>query len=185
LQKLNRVRLLTAHREHTFGAAGLNQTINQHLQGRSAPSRLPNQPIIINRNDRETGLTNGSVGIVMEVGGVRAAYFPAASRESAPRRILLGQLPEQSPAWAMTIHRSQGSEFNEVVVILPRKESPLATRELLYTAITRARDCVHVIGSAEQVSGALGSRSLRCTLLQSSLAGISAKHIASRLGTNK
>ncbi|MEY4939455.1 MAG: hypothetical protein RIQ93_1190 [Verrucomicrobiota bacterium] len=169
LTALARVRLLTAHRDHTLGVAGLNDAIHRQLLLRREVHRPPNQPIIVNQNDPETGLTNGSIGIVMEIDGLRSAFFPATSAGGLPRRIALGQLPEHSPAWALTIHRSQGSEFDQVVVILPPEESPLATRELFYTAITRARQCVYVWGSEATVRAALGEKALRCTLLESSL----------------
>ena len=172
LTVLSRVRILSAHREHTLGAAGLNATVQHHLQSRADGRRSPNRPIIVNHNDPETGLTNGSVGIVIETGGVSAAYFPATSAAGEPRRIALSQLPDHSPAWALTIHRSQGSEFDHVVVILPNEESPLATRELLYTAITRAKECVHVLGSEATIRAALSEKALRCTLLEASLARI-------------
>lgn len=169
LAALGRVRLLTAHRGHASGAAGLNDAIQRQLILHSGAQRAPIQPVIINHNDAETGLINGSVGIVMDVAGMRSAYFPASSADAEPRRIALSQLPDHSPAWALTIHRSQGSEFDQVVVILPDEESPLATRELIYTAITRARRCVHVWGSEESVRKALGEHALRCTLLEASL----------------
>ncbi len=169
LAALPQVRLLSAHRGHTLGAAGLNTAIHHHLAGRAGLRRAPNRPLIINHNDPETGLINGSVGIEMEVDGVRAAYFPATADRGEPRRIALSLLPDHSPAWALTIHRSQGSEFDHVVVILPPEESPLATRELLYTAITRAKECVHVWGAEPTVRAALGPRALRCTLLEASL----------------
>jgi exodeoxyribonuclease V alpha subunit len=169
LAALGRVRLLSAHREHALGAAGLNAAIERHLLLRPGSGRAHTQPIIINHNDPETGLTNGSVGVVMEVDGVRAAFFPAPAAGAAPRRIALSQLPDHSPAWALTIHRSQGSEFDQVVVILPAEESPLATRELIYTAVTRARECVHVWGGEATIRAALGERALRCTLLEARL----------------
>ncbi|TAG27933.1 MAG: exodeoxyribonuclease V subunit alpha [Verrucomicrobia bacterium] len=168
LAALAQVRLLTAHREHRMGVAGLNEAIQQHLLQRPGIHRAPNLPIIVNRNDPDSGLTNGSVGVVMEHGGVREAFFQGSSG-AAPRRILLGQLPDNSPAWALTIHRSQGSEFNQIVVILPTDESPLATRELIYTGITRAREAVYVWGAESTLRSALGPRALRCTLLEASL----------------
>ncbi len=171
LAALARVRVLSAHREYALGAAGLNAAIQQHVGLRPDLRRAPNQPIIISHNDPETGLMNGSVGVLMEVDGARAAYFPATTAGAAPRRIPLGQLPDHNPAWALTIHRSQGSEFDQVVVILPAEESPLATRELIYTAITRARECVYVWGGEATVRAALGERALRCTLLEASLQG--------------
>ena len=113
LAALGRVRLLTAHREHAFGAAGLNEAIHQHLAFRPGIRRTANEPVIINHNDPETGLINGSVGIVMDVDDARAAYFSPSSADAAPRRVPLSQLPDHSPAWALTIHRSQGSELTK------------------------------------------------------------------------
>jgi exodeoxyribonuclease V alpha subunit len=169
LAALARVRILTAHREHGLGAAGLNAALQRHLDLRPNLRRAANQPIIVNRNDPETGLKNGSIGVIMDVDGAVAAYFPAAGEGEPPRRVALSQVPEHSPAWALTIHRSQGSEFDQVVVILPAEGSPLATRELIYTAITRARECVHVWGGEAVVRAALGDRAQRCTLLEASL----------------
>ena len=169
LQALGKVRILSAHLERTFGVAGLNDSIHRHLELRPHLHRSPTQPIIINRNDPESGLTNGSVGVIMEVEGTRSAFFPPTSVTEAPRRIPLSQLPDHSLAWALTIHRSQGSEFDQIVVVLPAKESPLATRELIYTAITRARHCVYVWGSETTVRAALGKSAVRCTLLEASL----------------
>ncbi len=178
LAALGRVRLLAAHRENTVGVAGLNAAIERHLRARRDTNHTPgkepkiNKPIIINRNDPETGLTNGSVGIIMsDTDGVNSAFFPGDSAAAAPRRVSWGQLPDHSAAWAMTIHRSQGSEFEQVVVILPSDESPLATRELIYTGITRAKSCVHVWGAEATVRKALADRAGRCTLLESALSG--------------
>jgi exodeoxyribonuclease V alpha subunit len=170
LAALAQIRLLTAHREGSMGAAGLNEAIQRHLGQRRAVKRAPNRPIIIGHNDPETGLTNGSIGIIMEVEGTSAAYFPPASAGAPPRKIPLGRMPDFSPAWALTIHRSQGSEFDQVVVVLPPDESPLATRELIYTAITRASQCVHVWGGEPTVRAALQTKTERCTLLECSLA---------------
>ncbi len=172
LTALAGVRLLTAHREHTLGAAGLNDAIQRHLTQRPSIKRPPNQPVIVNHNDPETRLTNGSVGVILDVAGTRSAYFPPASADAPPRQVPLGQLPDTSAAWALTIHRSQGSEFDQVLVILPPDDSPLATRELIYTAITRARQCVYVWGGETTVRAALGEQAVRCTLLEASLAAL-------------
>ena len=88
---------------------------------------------------------------MMDTDGVPIASFPGESANAAPRRVPLSQLPEHSPAWAMAIHRSQGGEFEQVVVILPSDQSTLATHELIYTSITRARHCVHIWGSEATV----------------------------------
>jgi exodeoxyribonuclease V alpha subunit len=176
LAALDRVRFLAAHREHSFGVAGLNASIQRHIEQLAAergastlPLHPPALPIVVNRNDPETALSNGSVGVIMTVNGARAAYFPAATAGAPPRRIGVSQLPDHSPAWAMTIHRSQGSEFDHVVVFLPGDESPLATRELLYTATTRAKDHVYLSGPEATVRAALSNRTLRCTLIERAL----------------
>ena len=77
----------------------------------------------------------------------------------------MAQLPNYSPAWALTIHRSQGSEFDEVLVILPRQESPMTTRELIYTTITRARKTVYIAGDLESVRKAASNPSGRITMV--------------------
>ena len=75
-------------------------------------------------------------------------------------------MPDYSPAWALTIHRSQGSEYDHVHVLLPRHDSPLATRELIYTAITRAKVNVYLAGSLETIRQAVSSEQLRTTCLR-------------------
>lgn len=167
LAALDRVRLLTAHRETGLGALSLStkvqDAIAQELKGDSA-ARTPNQPIIVNRNDPETGLKNGSVGLIMAEGGGRVAYFPGEAGRR-PVRVEVSQLPDHSAAWAMTVHRSQGSEFDHVVFVLPDTSSRLATRELVYTAITRAKHQLHLWGSPEVLTKALAERPRRRTLL--------------------
>jgi exodeoxyribonuclease V alpha subunit len=167
LQALGRIRLLTAHRESSLGATGLGDTLTRELSRlRPAGARRINEPVIINVNDPETGLRNGSVGILCtDARGERRAWFPAARDTDPPRNLALGRLPDTSLAWALTIHRSQGSEFDDVVVVLPREESPLATRELLYTAITRARNSVTLLGARETIIKAVTDPARRITLL--------------------
>ena len=169
LAALDRIRLLSAHRNKGLGAIGLSARVHEAIRNELkeiAPERTPNEPVIINRNDRETGLRNGSVGLIMAEGDGRVAYFPGAGGGS-PLRLEMGQLPEHrhAPAWAMTIHRSQGSEFEHVVVVLPNPESRLATRELVYTGITRAKSYLHVWGPLETIDRAAENRGRRNTLL--------------------
>lgn len=170
LEALDRIRILTPFRGRKgLGAIGLSQKINQAIRREMAkdhPGRVPNEPVIINRNDPETGLKNGSVGVLMSEGAGRAAYFPGKSGER-PLRFELSQLPgDRNAAWAMTVHRSQGSEFDKVFFVLPDPDSKLATRELVYTAITRAKKGgLHVRGSDATLRGAAGSKTSRRTLL--------------------
>ena len=123
---------------------------------------------INNTHDPETGLRNGAVGILhTDEQGVRRAWF--RDGEGNPRAYSVGSLPDNSPAWAITIHRSQGSEYDDVLIILPKNESPLNTRELLYTAITRARKNVIIAGNIEAVKAAVNTLPARVTLLGKAL----------------
>ncbi len=162
LAALDGVCILTAQRDAFVGARKVGADIEQHLVRRGV---VRNHPVIINRNDPETRLRNGAVGVIrIEDGGSRAAHFLSGDGTPLPPMSVM-KLPEHSPAWAITIHRSQGSEYEEVLVILPRGESPLATRELLYTAITRARRTVYVAGDRESIRKAAGTTGGRLSLL--------------------
>ncbi len=171
LAALRKICILTPHRNSLVGAESLSRSITAALAGRRESPRAgipPNEPIIINRNDPETGLRNGAVGILhTDQSGNRKAYFPRENQSSQYHP--LGALPDHSPAWAITIHRSQGSEYDQVFVILPRKDSVMATRELLYTAITRARNKVLIAGSMEAVKKAVSKPANRVTLLKQAL----------------
>ncbi len=168
LKELNTVRILTAHRAYGVGALALSESINVALAHEIRGAARPhNVPVIINRNDPETGLKNGAVGVVVTgTDGVRRAWFPAIGPGEPPRSFSITQLPDHSPAWALTIHRSQGSEFEHVLVVLPAETSPLATRELIYTAITRARHNVYLHGEKEAITKAISDPSFRTTCLE-------------------
>lgn len=172
LAALDRVRILASNREGPWGVAGFNRLVEQHLRAVAPAGQRPNVPIIINRNDAETGLKNGSVGIVLACGSAEAsdqryAWFPADEAGRKARSFLDGRLPaDRGPAWAMTIHRSQGSEFDQVLVVLPpNAESPLASRELLYTAVTRTKRGAYVWGGEPVIRAALEAREGRSTRL--------------------
>jgi exodeoxyribonuclease V alpha subunit len=160
LEALTKVRILTSHRIQTSGGDSLGSEIEKILTGKNPSQKILNRPIIINRNDSETGLRNGEVGIIHTSGDTREVYF-----ENRPP-ISLSKLPEHSPAWSITIHRSQGSEYENVVVVLPKKsDSPLATRQLLYTAITRAKKSLFVFGPTEVIQKSVSEPAARTTLL--------------------
>ena len=161
LQALNKVRILTSHRIQTSGSDSLGSEIEKLLTGKNPSQKIRNRPIIINRNDPETGLRNGEVGIVYPDGEGLKVHFD--KREA----VSVSKLPEHSPAWTITIHRSQGSEYENVLVVLPKKsDSPLATRQLLYTAITRSKQSLFVYGPAEVIRKAISHTGQRTTLLE-------------------
>ena len=161
LQSLAKVRILTSHRLQNSGSDSLGDGIEKMIAGKNPGQKIINRPVIINRNDPETGLRNGEVGIVYSSGDGLMVYFE--KREA----VSISKLPEHSPAWTITIHRSQGSEYENVLVVLPKKSnSPLATRQLLYTAITRSKQNLFVFGPAEVVQKAIQSPLNRTTLLE-------------------
>ena len=134
LTALTEFRLLTPIRNGRQGVIGLNRTLATRL---GLEPGDPGTPILITANDAGTGLANGDVGIIGTVDGHRQAWFPGD--DGTPRAVALRRLPPWEPAWAMTVHKSQGSEFATVGILLPETEGGLLVRELLYTALTRAK----------------------------------------------
>jgi exodeoxyribonuclease V alpha subunit len=161
LEALNQVRILTSHRMPVTGNQSIGSAIEKILLEKSPGKKIINRPVIINRNDPETGLRNGEVGIIYSDGEGVKVYFD--DKRSA---LSVSKLPDHSPAWTITIHRSQGSEYENVVVLLPKKsDSPLATRKLLYTAITRSKKSLFVYGPTEVIQKAISQSGQRTTLL--------------------
>jgi exodeoxyribonuclease V alpha subunit len=107
---------------------------------------------MILENDYNLGLFNGDVGIALPAGGTLRVFFPAAQgfTSFSPAR-----LPRFETCYAMTVHKSQGSEFGHTVLVLPEEPCPVLGRELLYTALTRAKEPVHADRHAEQVKDAV------------------------------
>ena len=140
-----RYRLLCALREGPFGVAGLNERIERQLlkQRRirrpQAQSRwYVGRPVMIARNDSALGLFNGDIGVAMnDASGVLKVFFPLP--DGSIKAVQPSRLPPHDTAWAMTVHKSQGSEFEHTALVLPNHYLPVLTRELVYTAITRAR----------------------------------------------
>ncbi|MDA0254338.1 MAG: ATP-dependent RecD-like DNA helicase, partial [Planctomycetota bacterium] len=114
-------------------------------------------------NNPALDLFNGDVGIVVPGSeeGLRDVAFPQA--EGPPRRVSVSQLEDIDTVHALTIHKSQGSEYDHVVVVLPERASRLLTKELLYTAVTRAAEKVTVIGSREVIAAAINTPIRRAT----------------------
>ncbi len=171
LAALGKVCILTAHKGAFVGAEAVGKALAMQMLKRQAGpgGRLPNEPVIVRVNDPETGLRNGAVGILHTgTDGKRRAWFKS-KQGAEPASYPLGALPDHGSAWVITIHRSQGSEYDDVLVFLPKGESPLATRELLYTAITRAKKNVYIAGTMEAVKAAVGTPASRLTLLARAL----------------
>ena len=131
-------RILCATRH---GPCGVDAA-NRHLQKILAIKTYEHgYPVIINVNDYTHRLFNGDVGICLDIEktGIVRVWFPDYEKPGAYRSFSVIELPEHSPVFAMTIHKAQGSGFNEILLILPTADSPVLTRELLYTGLTRAK----------------------------------------------
>ena len=151
LTELETHRILCAHREGAFGVShwdGLIAEWTEHLITRRGDQWYVGRPLLVTANDYTADLYNGDTGVVVEVAGeLRAAFHRGSGIAVLP----LTQVANVTTLRAMTIHRGQGSQFDAVTVVLPPAESPLLTRELLYTAVTRARSRIRVIGSEQAV----------------------------------
>lgn len=157
LAMLGAFRVLCAHRHGPSGALAINAAIERRLAKtrgiRTDAPHYDGRPIVVTRNDYQLGLYNGDVGVITDAG--RSALFAAAG---AARAVPVARLPAHETVYAMTVHKSQGSELDEVAVVLPPRLSPVLTRELIYTAVTRARQRVQLFGSAEILRAAVGRR---------------------------
>ncbi|HUD69285.1 MAG TPA: exodeoxyribonuclease V subunit alpha [Acidimicrobiales bacterium] len=122
------------------------------------------RPLLVTRTDALTGLTNGMIGVVVANGDDRRAIFEVGA--FAPEAVAWA-----ATVWALTIHKSQGSEYDEVVVSLPGPDSPILTRELIYTAVTRARRTVTLVAPAGSLQAALSRRVARSSGLAARLSG--------------
>ena len=160
-QRLHALRILCAVNEGPLGVHALNALVEAHLQEEGLIEvRSPyyhRQPILITKNDYSLGLYNGDVGIVRydEERERYLAYFKRRDEEGMvfyPASVI----KDFQTTYAMTIHKSQGSEYDQVIIVLPEDaEHPLLTRELLYTAVTRARHRVYLFARPEVLEAAV------------------------------
>jgi exodeoxyribonuclease V alpha subunit len=163
-------RVLCAHRRGPYGVVRWTTDIERWLPDPAAGGAqwYPGRPVLVTANDYDTGLFNGDIGVVVSrPEGIRVAF----ARGGPPTLYPPSRLSEVATVHAMTVHRGQGSQFRRVTVVLPPAESPLLTRELLYTAVTRAREHVRVVGSAAAVRAALERPVSRASGLRHRLAG--------------
>jgi exodeoxyribonuclease V alpha subunit len=172
LQAFNRFRVLCAHRHGLFGVSELNRHIETMLQKAGLLQAQGNwyhgRPILITENDYNLNVFNGDTGLLWhdERGRLRA-YFLAS--DGTARSILPARLPAHDTVFAMTIHKSQGSEFDDVLLVLPDKPSLVLSRELLYTGLTRAKQHLTLLARQEIVEYAVQTRSLRGSGLREAL----------------
>ncbi|MDR1849844.1 MAG: exodeoxyribonuclease V subunit alpha [Zoogloeaceae bacterium] len=154
---LNEFRILAALRENERGTLALNAHLNRLFAPRhSAGTLFPGQAIMVTRNDPDTRLYNGDTGILLPAtpdSPHLKACFP--DPEGDWRYLDIHRLPEFETAFALTVHKAQGSEFTRVALVLPGQDTPLLTRELVYTALTRAKKQVLLIGEPQLFATAL------------------------------
>ncbi|KWF29785.1 AAA family ATPase [Burkholderia pseudomultivorans] len=163
---LNRFRILCATRNGARGAEHVNALVAAHVR---RAARVPlavgahwftGRPIMVTRNDYALGLFNGDIGIALpDAHGVLRVWFRRA--DGTARAVSPAALPPHETAFALTVHKSQGSEFDEAALVLPATFGRVLTRELVYTAVTRARTRVQVIGPRRVLAQAVATRTQR------------------------
>jgi exodeoxyribonuclease V alpha subunit len=157
LRVFDRFRVLTAHREGERGARGVNRQFEERLRERRriwpGTRWYAGRPVIVTRNDYDLRLFNGDIGVALFLEGELRVYFEDA--DGRLRGFAPGRLPEHETVYAMTVHKSQGSEFDEVLLLLPEAESPVLDRPLVYTAVTRARRKAEIRGAPAVLEAAI------------------------------
>lgn len=171
LLAFNRFQLLCALRHGPYGVEGLNQLIAEALHARglieTSLGWYEGRPVMVTRNDYGLGLANGDIGICLRIPDdsgkprLSVAFLANAGATTRIRHVLPSRLGEVSTVYAMTVHKSQGSEFEHTALVLPAEPSNVLTRELLYTGITRARHWFSLLGSPAIIDGAIERRTRR------------------------
>jgi exodeoxyribonuclease V alpha subunit len=159
LAAFERQRVLCALRAGPQGVEAVNVHLEQQLSthGYQVHERFPvGRPVMVTQNDYAVRLFNGDVGVVVpdpQDATRRVVAFPGT--DGGVRLLAPGRLPPHETVWAMSVHKSQGSQFDRVVVLLPDQPSPILSRELVYTGVTRAREHVTVIARRDLLAAAL------------------------------
>lgn len=167
----NAFRALTAQREGPWGVSGLNEALEARIKRRYSLAErerwYPGRAVMVRQNDYALGLFNGDIGLCLAGEHGLRVYFEGDEgfRAFAPAR-----LPSHDSAFAMTVHKSQGSEFSEVLLALPESPSPLLTRALFYTGITRAKHKVEIWGLPARLAEAVNTKAERAAGLAQRLA---------------
>jgi len=179
LALFNRFKILCAVK---FGPLGVNEInrlteetlIKNSLIERPHSPTFPwyrGRPVLITRNDYSLDLFNGDIGITLPAPELKSTdlyvYFAGVSGQV--RRFHPHRLPEHETAYAMTVHKSQGSEFETILFIFPNQDYPVLTRELLYTGVTRARRCIMIWGTEKIIERAITRRIERTSGLKEAL----------------
>ena len=180
-EAFGRFRVLCALRDGPRGVTAINAAMTRRLQaalglpglaqGPGASPWFAGRPVLVSNNDYVLRLFNGDIGIALpDASGELLVHFADAAAPGGFRAVAPVRLPRHETAFAMTVHKSQGSEFDGVLVMLPEQRSRVLTRELLYTAITRARRRVTLVADAPVLEQAIATATTRQSGLLSRLA---------------
>ena len=176
----NAFRVLCAVREGTGGSNWVNEQVTRRARQLlpSAVSEQPDdprspwyvgRPMMVLRNDYVLKLFNGDIGIALPAAGELAVLFPDG--EHGFRTVPIARMPPHETAFATTVHKAQGSEFDSVLLVLPRIVGPTMSRELLYTGVTRARGCVSIFANPGVLGRAMAFQSRRYSGMLARFAG--------------
>ena len=174
-------RVLCAERNGPRGVDGINDLVSRHVRAAVAPARAPmgsdaggaswffGRPVMVLRNDYVLKLFNGDVGLAFpDEAGTPTVWFPMAAGGYRP--VLPVRLPQHETAFATTVHKTQGAEFDDVLLLLPARPSRVVTRELVYTAVTRSRRRATIAGGAAVFEAALATPTQRASGLLARIA---------------
>ena len=161
LETLGQLQLLCASRVGRLGIAGWNRTVNKWIGTATRKQWFVGRPVLITKNDHGNNLYNGDVGVVCsdKNGEVRVVFDGLGG----PREFPTVRLPEVETVHALTIHKSQGSEYQHAIVVLPTGRSRLLTRELLYTGVSRAREQLTIVASESALRTAVNTVVIRAS----------------------
>jgi len=181
LQAFERYRVLAVHRRGPLGVAGLERaladSVRRTLHGDGVEGRYwVGRPILVTENAYDVKLMNGDVGLVLPTREGLAAVFPA-EEAAGVRAVATSRLPPHEGALAMTVHKSQGSQFESVALVLAGRASPIQTRELIYTGVTRAKAKLTWLGEESELAEALERKSARGSGLAELLRGRTGSHL--------
>jgi exodeoxyribonuclease V alpha subunit len=167
-ERRGRYVMLSPFRRGMVGTRKLGAEIRDRL-GQSETGGPGVTPIIIEENSHELGVYNGDFGMLVEG---PPSIATVQSEAEGFREIAEARLPRFSDAFALSVHKAQGSEFDEVLIVIPEEDTQMLTRELLYTAVSRARNRVRIVGPKEVIAAALNRRARRYSGLVDAIAKV-------------
>lgn len=156
VNKLDDFKILCAHNSGEYGRLQINHVCENILRSDNIfdiQEKIFKKIIMVNTNDYKKGLFNGDTGVAVEENGIGSIFFKTL--DNTVKQYRASDLPGHDTAFAITIHKSQGSEFKTVLIIVPDKLSPVMTRQLLYTGVTRAKTKVIIVGNMNIIKKAI------------------------------